>query len=171
MKLLYSKEGFVNLWSGSRAVVIGWIPAHAAYFSIYEYSKKKFDIEHNSSYYFLSTMATGAFASFFHDFFMTPMEVIKQRIQLTRTPSVMQVTQMIIKDEGIIALYRSLPVMYLMNIPYAGIFITAQENLRSVMLGPGDHTLPQIFACAAAAGCIASILTTPLDVIKTKLNT
>jgi hypothetical protein len=32
---------------------------------------------------------------------------------------------MIVRDEGIVALYRSLPVTYLMNIPFAGIFITA----------------------------------------------
>lgn len=75
------------------------------------------------------------------------------------------------RTEGVIALYRSLPVNYLMNVPHAGIFITVFENLKSVFLGEGPHSITSIFTCAAVAGCAASFITTPLDVIKTRMNT
>lgn len=77
----------------------------------------------------------------------------------------------IMRMEGSVALFRSLPVNYLMNVPHAGIFITVFENLKSVFLGEGPYTIPQIFKCAAVAGCAASLITTPLDVIKTRQNT
>jgi solute carrier family 25 iron transporter 28/37 len=73
------QEGFLSFWLGYRAVVMGCIPAHAGYFSVYEYSKRWFGIKHDNSFYLFSTFATGAAASFLHDFFMTPMEVVKQR--------------------------------------------------------------------------------------------
>lgn len=71
---LYRSAGFSRLWTGVSSVVVGCIPAHAAYFAIYEMSKKHFKIEMNSEVYFVSTMLTGCFATLAHDFIMTPMD-------------------------------------------------------------------------------------------------
>ena len=59
-----------------------------------------------------------------------------------REPGVYAPAMNIMRMEGPIALYRSLPVNYLMNVPHAGIFITVFENLKSVFLGEGKHTIP-----------------------------
>ncbi len=37
---LYKKGGFKRFWNGSLAISIGCIPAHASYFTVYEYSKQ-----------------------------------------------------------------------------------------------------------------------------------
>jgi solute carrier family 25 iron transporter 28/37 len=71
---LYRTAGFRRLWRGVSSVIVGCVPAHAAYFSIYEVSKKHFDIQINSEVYFMSTMVTGCFATLAHDFIMTPMD-------------------------------------------------------------------------------------------------
>lgn len=71
---LYRAAGFSRLWTGVSSVIVGCVPAHAAYFSIYEVSKKHFGIEMNSEVYFISTMMTGGFATLAHDFIMTPMD-------------------------------------------------------------------------------------------------
>lgn len=48
---LVRKEGIIRMWHGVSTVILGCVPAHAAYFSIYEYSKRHFNIQSNSQYY------------------------------------------------------------------------------------------------------------------------
>lgn len=62
---------------------MGCIPAHAIYFSIYEYAKKMIDHKNNDSHYQYAFV--GVASSLFHDLVMTPTEVIKQRLQLIRS--------------------------------------------------------------------------------------
>lgn len=74
MKHLTSDLKLINLWKGVSSVMIGSVPAHAIYFSVYEFSRNHFTIESNSDFYLFSTMTTGAVANFAHDLIMTPMD-------------------------------------------------------------------------------------------------
>jgi hypothetical protein len=75
------------------------------------------------------------------------------------------------RQEGLTAFYRSFPVNYAMNIPFGSFIIVLNEKLKYYFgVKEADHSL-NYYLCGAAAGGIASIPTTPLDVIKTKLNT
>jgi hypothetical protein len=57
-----------------------------------------------------------------------------------------------------------------MNIPFGSFIIVLNEKLKYYFgVKDGDQSL-NYYLCGAAAGGIASIPTTPLDVIKTKLN-
>jgi len=55
---------------------MGCIPAHAAYFSVYEYLKNKFGINDDKIHPYLFGL-TGAIATFSHDAIMTPLDVLK----------------------------------------------------------------------------------------------
>jgi hypothetical protein len=117
----------------------------------------------------------GAFSVIFHDLIMTPTEALKQRVQLLRSEnasiSIREVAVSAYRKEGIIAFYRSFPVNYAMNIPFGSLIVAFNERLKYLLgVKEGDHSLNYYF-CGALAGAIASIPTTPLDVIKTKLNT
>lgn len=54
------------------------MPAHAAFFSIYEVAKLKFNINDDNLHPYEFAL-TGCLATFFHDLIMTPIDVIKQR--------------------------------------------------------------------------------------------
>ena len=73
---IVKREGILRLWRGVSAMFAGCIPAHAAYFSIYESSKSylMFDSAGNlsSQHQPIRAGACGAMASISHDLFMTP---------------------------------------------------------------------------------------------------
>ena len=46
---LYSKEGILRFWSGMPALMLGVVPAHALYFSVYEIIRWKFRISESST--------------------------------------------------------------------------------------------------------------------------
>ena len=111
-------------------VASGCIPAHAAQFGIYESLKDKFECN-NDEYNVLSNMIIGACATFGHDFFQTPCDVVKQRVQLCNNLTGTQVFRNIIADEGFRGLYRSFPITLFMNIPFLSIVVCINENLNT----------------------------------------
>ena len=78
-KILYAEEGFVRFWKGANVMASGCIPAHSAQFCTYEILKKKLDFK-NEQFNMASTMTIGAMSTFAHDFFVTPADIIKQRL-------------------------------------------------------------------------------------------
>lgn len=78
----------------------------------------------------------------------------------------------VVKTEGILSLYRSLPVTMIMNAPYAITTVTVNENMKK-LIEPKKRKFKFLcyFYCAAIAGAFASVVTCPLDNIKTKLQT
>lgn len=166
----------MRLWSGVTSVMLGCIPAHACYFTIYELSKAFFGIQPNSDVYLFSTMATGAMATLAHDCFMTPMDVVKQRMQLNGTHNPILMLQTVVRTEGAVSLYRSLPVTLVsciqsMNLPVSALFMTLYENIKSQVFPSGNVSLLGYFSCAGVSASMTAGLTTPIDVIKTRIQT
>jgi solute carrier family 25 iron transporter 28/37 len=86
--------------------------------------------------------------------------------------TVRETVKNLIKDDGIKGLYRSYPVTVMMNIPFASIVVSVNENLKTYVK-PWNKKNPHYwyFVCAGTAGGIAGVLTNPLDVVKTRLQT
>ena len=76
ISILRKEEGILRFWKGAQVIASGCIPAHAAYFSTYEYLKYLLEFN-NQQYDFIGTFLIGAFSTFFHDFFITPADVVK----------------------------------------------------------------------------------------------
>ncbi|CAO3592112.1 unnamed protein product [Absidia cylindrospora] len=172
-----------QLWRGVYSVVIGAGPAHALHFATYEFCKERFHrwIQREESSWtrdenlqqILATGSAGACATLVHDFMMTPFDVIKQRMQLKDSiyRSVRECARAVYVKEGITAFYISLPTTLTMSIPFQSIQFATYERCLS-LLNSDRHYDPKSHVIAGAlAGMIASSVTTPLDVIKTLLQT
>ena len=171
MLAIYEAGGYANFYSGSSALALGCVPAHAVYFSIYEYSRRVLRCDENHYKYALVGMAS----SLFHDLAMTPAEALKQRLQLYSSQGSrlhgLEVAKKMLKTEGIVSFYRSFPINFCMNIPFSSMIVFMNEKLKHTLGVREGHANLVYYLCGGLAGALAAIPTTPFDVIKTKLNT
>merc|ERR1711907_211986 len=105
---LKSEGGVFRLWRGCSTMLIGCIPAHAVYFSMYEAIKEFAGANKPGHHPFAAALAGGS-ATVAHDAILTPMDVIKQRMQLGTHARVSECARMVLREEGLRALYLSLP--------------------------------------------------------------
>jgi len=170
-------EGILRLWRGVQTMMIGCIPAHALYFSSYEMVKAFFKgPDNNAELVWYGGMMAGATATLGHDMIMGPLDTVKQRLQIGHYHgSMVYGVQQMIKKEGAVALYRSFPITVFANVPYGMIMVSTNESLKELWTrSEGGHTsltLGTTLLASSMAGLVASAATTPLDRIKTLLQT
>lgn len=170
MSRFVQKQSLRTMYRGVTAVFAGVVPAHSAYFSIYEVAKERFGAN-KRGHHPMAAAASGAVATISHDLVMTPLDVVKQRMQLGVYSGVLQAMKSMIKHEGISSLYLSLPTTILMNIPAASVNVAVNESCRRFLNPSGDFDMRTFFISGTIAGGIAGAVTNPLDVIKTRLQT
>eukprot|EP00522_Entomoneis_paludosa_P017088 CAMPEP_0172439802 /NCGR_PEP_ID=MMETSP1065-20121228/669_1 /TAXON_ID=265537 /ORGANISM="Amphiprora paludosa, Strain CCMP125" /LENGTH=413 /DNA_ID=CAMNT_0013188537 /DNA_START=240 /DNA_END=1481 /DNA_ORIENTATION=- len=169
-----SLAGVSRLWRGVESILLGCIPAHALYFSVYETLKSAAPRNpHNGEVTTWAASLTGAAATVSHDLVMTPLDTVKQRMQLGHYTSTYEALREIVKKETSVALYRSFPITLVTNIPYGMVFMPINEHAK-VYFSQGVQDRPAyvtVLMASSFAGFVASAVTTPLDRIKTALQT
>lgn len=153
-------SGIQRLFRGVQSMFVGCIPAHALYFSSYEIIKT-LSLEYNNRNSSKSSsshcqnvmegyqaMIAGGVATFLHDVVMTPMDTMKQRMQLGHYTSLRDAFESIVFGEAVIGeggkssraggegwrgLYRSFPITLVTNVPYGMIMMGTNEWLRGVL--------------------------------------
>jgi len=162
--------GPLRLWRGVSTMFTSCVPAHALYFSSYEYAKAAFGAADPLVHNPWGAAGAGCVATFFHDVVMTPADVVKQRLQLGRHSGLGDCVRTVLRREGIGAFYRSFPPTLLMNLPYAAVMVSSNESIKRLLNPSGEYNIAASLAAGSLAGGIAAAATTPLDVIKTRLQ-
>uniref|UniRef100_A0A060T618 ARAD1C16654p n=1 Tax=Blastobotrys adeninivorans TaxID=409370 RepID=A0A060T618_BLAAD len=168
-----STEGAMSLWRGISSVVIGAGPAHAVYFAVYEAVKNSLGGNDDHAHHPVVAAIAGASATTSSDALMNPFDVIKQRMQLygRKYRSFSHCALDIYRREGLSAFYVSYPTTLIMNVPFTAVNFVMYET-ASKILNPKRIHDPLVHCVAGGiAGATAAAITTPLDVIKTLLQT
>ena len=99
--------------------------------------------------------------------------VVKQRMQVQGSTyrSISQCAQSVLRKEGFSAFYVSYPTTLCMTVPFTALQFVAYESLSKFMNPRGNYDPFTHCAAGAIAGGFAAGITTPLDVIKTLLQT
>ncbi|KAI7987015.1 Mitoferrin [Camellia lanceoleosa] len=169
-------EGPLGLYRGIAAMGLGAGPAHAVYFSVYETCKQKLG-GNRPGHHLLVHAASGVVATTASDAVLTPMDVVKQRLQLRSSPygGVRDCVVKMFREEGIRAFYASYKTTIVMNAPFTAVHFSTYEALKKFLgeVSPENASEERILVhltAGGAAGALASAVTTPLDVVKTRLQ-
>ncbi|RYP32672.1 hypothetical protein DL767_005074 [Monosporascus sp. MG133] len=150
-------------------------PAHAVYFATYEAVKHLMGGNRAGVHHPLAAATSGACATIASDALMNPFDVIKQRMQIQNSSkvyrSMFDCAKYVYRNEGLSAFYISYPTTLSMTVPFTALQFLAYESISTVM-NPSKQYDPFTHCTAGAvAGGFAAALTTPMDVIKTMLQT
>ena len=164
-KNIIKTEGLRGFYRGFKPLIIASGPAHMLYFGGYEYSKKHIGNDN------ISIFISGLFGNASGGLFWTPMNVIKQREMASLKYQTSQsILKNIIKNHGIRGLYRGYFIDLSVYGPFSAIYFTIYENLKErVNKSRSERQLSfYYFGISAVSSAVGSILTCPLDVIKTR---
>ncbi|MCJ1307777.1 Fe(2+) transporter [Agyrium rufum] len=186
-------EGFRSLWKGVPSVILGAGPAHAVYFATYEFVKQGMGGNEGlaNSHHPLAAATSGACATIASDALMNPFDgkhvsyifatrtltprptVIKQRMQMHGSihNTIFRCFRQVYATEGIKAFYVSYPTTLCMTVPFTALQFMAYESITKVMNPQQNYDPLSHCVAGGLAGGFAAGLTTPLDVIKTLLQT
>lgn len=187
-RTILREEGFFRgLYGGYTPAILGSFPSTAAFFGTYELTKRTMinDLHINETVaYFLA----GIFGDLALSVFYVPSEVLKTRLQLQgryNNPytqgcgynyrSFRDAVLSISKTEGVSALTFGYKETLFRDLPFSALQFAFYERFRQWAIAYNHNSdnlsIPLELVTGAAAGGLAGILTTPLDVIKTRIQT
>ncbi|KAA8904534.1 mitochondrial carrier domain-containing protein [Sphaerosporella brunnea] len=185
-RTIFMEEGlFRGLYSGVTPAFMGSLPGTVIFFGTYEYSKR-YLIDHGCPDS-LAYLSGGLIGDLFASFVYVPSEVLKTRLQLQgryNNPfftsgynyrGTLDAARTIVRVEGPAALFYGYKATIMRDLPFSALQFAFYEQFRKwakVYKGPGnDLGLPLEIATGAMGGGLAGIITCPLDVVKTRLQT
>lgn len=189
-KTIHLEEGLLRgLYSGYTAAMLGSLPSAAIFFGSYEYTKRLMihDYQLNDSF---SHLTAGLIGDFVSSIVYVPSEVLKSRLQLQgrynnahfysgyNYKNLRHAIKTIVQEEGWGTLYFGYKATLVRDLPFSALQFTFYEKFRQwafilegKLVHKDDITVINEIITGAAAGGLAGIITTPLDVIKTRLQT
>ncbi|KAI9756551.1 MAG: hypothetical protein M4579_003810 [Chaenotheca gracillima] len=182
---IFRQEGIRRgLYGGVFPAFLGSFPGTIIFFGTYEYSKRHLiDAGMNSH---LAYLSSGFLADLAASVVYVPSEVLKTRLQLQgrfNNPffnsgynyrSTMDAAKTIVRQEGLSALFYGYRATLWRDLPFSALQFAFYEQNRKwakQWVGNRDIGLPLEILTGAGAGGLAGVMTCPLDVVKTRIQT
>ncbi|TFK52171.1 S-adenosylmethionine transporter [Heliocybe sulcata] len=163
--------GFKGIYKGVGSVVVGSAPGAAVFFCIYDTLKQTLPIQGPMNH--LLSASVGEVAACL---IRVPTEVIKTRVQTSTygalASSSLSAARLVWRNEGMSGFYRGFGSTIMREIPFTSLQFPLYEFLKHQLSRALDRKpLPAYEAaiCGSIAGGVAAALTTPLDVLKTRV--
>lgn len=138
-RLIIRDEGARRLYRGFGAVVSGAIPSHAVHYATYEHIKHRIG-GNEPGHHPLENGLAGGVATMCHDAIVTPLDVVKQRLQVYNSAyqGVFQCIRSVWAHEGIRAFYASYPTTVALNVPFQVVHFAAYESFKIFFTADGQ---------------------------------
>ncbi|XP_011066154.1 PREDICTED: solute carrier family 25 member 38-like isoform X1 [Acromyrmex echinatior] len=170
---IVQKENIFGLWKGMTPSITRVIPGVGLYFSSLHWLKHTFNLEEPLTA--LQAISLGITARSMSGALLIPITVVKTRFEsgVYKYNSISEALTLIYKQEGIRGLSSGLVPTLLRDAPYSGLYLMFYTQLKNAAANTGatNNSSTSIhFSCGILAGILASIVTQPPDVIKTKMQ-
>ncbi|RMZ71878.1 mitochondrial carrier [Pyrenophora seminiperda CCB06] len=182
---IWRQEGFTKgLYGGVRPAFLGSFSGTVCFFGAYEWTKRTMidmGVTPSVAYFSAGLLADLAAAPAY-----VPSEVLKTRLQLQgryNNPyfnsgynyrSTIDAIRTIARTEGYSALFHGYKATLWRDLPFSALqfaFYEEERGWAKSYMGSNNIGLPLEILTAATAGGMAGVITTPLDVVKTRIQT
>ncbi|ORX48744.1 mitochondrial carrier [Hesseltinella vesiculosa] len=167
-------EGPFALWRGLSPGLVMAIPSTTLYYVGYDQLKARFEGTSMDKY---SPLWIGGAARAMTALVVSPMELFRTRLQSSEgmggfNDAWLGVTKMV-RQEGVLTLWRGLLPTMLRDVPFSAIYWMMYEEMKNQCLDKenpltGWQQFQFSFFAGATSGTVAAVVTTPMDVIKTR---
>ncbi|PON96271.1 Mitochondrial carrier domain containing protein [Trema orientale] len=160
-----------DLYSGLAGNLVGSLPASAICVGVYEPAKQTLLASFPEKLSALAHLTAGFIGGAASSLIRVPTEVVKQRMQTGQFASAPDAVRLIVAKEGFKGLYAGYGSFLLRDLPFDAIQFCMYEQLRIGYKLAARRELSDLETAmiGAFAGAITGAITTPLDVIKTRL--
>ncbi|KAF8665365.1 hypothetical protein AX16_000384 [Volvariella volvacea WC 439] len=172
-------EGFLGFYRGLGPQLVGVAPEKAIKLTVNDIVRARaMDPDTGRISLFWELFAGGA-AGGCQVVFTNPLEIVKIRLQVQgeaaqAESAVRKGAVHIVRQLGILGLYKGASACLLRDIPFSAIYFPAYAHLKKDLFQEGYNgkqlSFLETLASAAIAGMPAAYLTTPADVVKTRLQ-
>jgi len=178
-KKIFRNEGFLGFYRGLGPQLVGVSPEKAIKLTVNDIVRSRAMDPETGRIKVRWELAAGGMAGGCQVIFTNPLEIVKIRLQIQGEASkvegaVSKGAIHIIRQLGILGLYRGASACLLRDIPFSAIYFTSYSHLKSDVFHEGYNgkrlSFMETLGAAAIAGMPAAYLTTPADVIKTRLQ-
>ena len=168
-----SVKTFEGLFNGVAPAIAASAPCAAVFFGAYDTLKRVLTDKLPEDYASVAHAGAAAGADLVQSVVRVPFEVVKQRVQAGVDSSGRAALANVIQTQGPRGLYRGWGALAMRDLPFDIIEFPLYEWFKSEWTKKkGEKLAPwQGSLCGSVAGGIAAGLTTPLDVVKTRLMT
>ncbi|KAK9711974.1 Mitochondrial carrier protein [Popillia japonica] len=170
---IIQKEHITGLWRGMTPSLSRCVPGVGLYFSILDYLKSSFFLDKAPGP--LESICLGVVARSISGIILIPMTVVKTRFEsgVYGYNSVANALREIYRTEGVKGMTCGLLPTLFRDAPFSGLYLmfyTQTKLLVSDDLLNSAYRSPIHFTCGVTAGILASVVTQPADVLKTKMQ-
>ncbi|KAF8872038.1 mitochondrial carrier domain-containing protein [Gymnopilus junonius] len=166
--------GLSGVYKGIGSVVVGSAPGAAAFFSTYDTMKKTLPLPENLAP--LKHMISASVGEVAACLVRVPTEVIKTRMQTSTYGALggssFAAARLVLTNDGLSGFYRGFGITVMREIPFTSLQFPLYEFLK-LQLSRRINRKPlyahEAAVCGSIAGGVAAALTTPLDVLKTRV--
>lgn len=162
---IWTREGPRGFYRGLAANLAGVTPEKAIKLAVNDYARDYFAKRLGIPDGMLPLkfgMLAGALAGFCQVLATNPMEMVKIQMQLQtqKDGRVLKSTWQVVKELGPRGMYRGTLTTWMRDIPFSIVFFSSYAVLK--------ERTSSSFVSGLLAGCLASAMATPMDVIKTR---
>ncbi|KAM4580013.1 mitochondrial glutathione transporter SLC25A40 [Odontesthes bonariensis] len=170
--MIVRREGVKALWSGLPPTLVMAVPATVIYFTCYDQLCAALRVRMGNSAH-VAPLLAGAIARVGSATVISPLELIRTKMQ-SQKQSYRELSDCIrsaVETEGWLSLWRGLGPTLLRDVPFSAMYWYNYEMGKSWLCewyNTSEATLSITFTSGALSGSIASIVTLPFDVVKTR---
>jgi len=178
-KKIFRNEGFLGFYRGLGPQLVGVSPEKAIKLTVNDLVRSRAMDPETGRIKLIWELLAGGMAGGSQVVFTNPLEIVKIRLQIQGEAAkvegaIPRGAIHIIRQLGLLGLYRGASACLLRDIPFSAIYFTSYSHLKSDVFHEGYNgkrlSFLETLGAAAIAGMPAAYLTTPADVVKTRLQ-